>query len=120
MPIVELPEDAVDCLFGSRLDRVFVGDVEIEAPDLKVLRPERLGTAVPEVAGGPARDLLLAEADGARTMTEIAERLGTDLDTAIDLALDLRRLGKLRWVGVPQAPRPLFPLPQYDPDSYGV
>ncbi|MFD0634351.1 carbamoyltransferase C-terminal domain-containing protein [Catenulispora yoronensis] len=142
MPIVELPQDAIDCLFGSRLDRVFVGDVEIEAPDLRALRPERVGpapvaaAAAASVSGaesgsgsgsgsgsasadGSVRDLLLAHADGERTMTELAERLGAELDTAIDLALDLRRLGRLRWAGVPGATRPLFPLPQYDPDSYG-
>ncbi|NUR62199.1 MAG: hypothetical protein HOV87_26595 [Catenulispora sp.] len=118
MPIVELPEQAIDCLFGSRLDRVFIGDVEVEAPDLSALRPERVGAAEPPAGSSPA-DLLLAEADGVRSMREIAERIGADLDATIDLALDLRRLGRLRWVGVSQTPRPTFPLPQYDPDSYG-
>ncbi|MEU6595206.1 carbamoyltransferase C-terminal domain-containing protein [Streptomyces sp. NPDC046881] len=131
MPIVERPEEAMDCLYGSRLDRLFIGDLEIEAPDLAVLRPERLGRAgsrgsvgLPSTGEQRAAAMVLPEwegllglADGSRSMREIADELGADVEQLIDFALDMRRHGLLRWAGVPQAARPVFPLPQYSPDT---
>lgn len=131
MPIVERPDEAMDCLYGSRLDRLFVGDVEIMAPDLTGLRPERTHSATRGSVGLPAagdvKDAaeilpewrpLLDLADGGRTVREIAGRLDVDVEALVDLALDLRRLGLLRWAGLPQAGRPAYPLPQYSPDTF--
>lgn len=131
MPIVERPDEAMDCLYGSRLDRLFIGDLEVVAPDLAALRPEAIGavgsrgsvglpatgeqraavTVLPEWQG------LLGLADGTRSVREIAAELGGDTEELVDLALDMRRLGLLRWAGVPQVHRPVFPLPQYSPDT---
>ena len=131
MPIVERPDEAMDCLYGSRLDRLFIGDLEIAAPDLTALRPERLGAAGSRGSVGlpstgeqraaaavlPEWEGLLGLADGARSVREIAAELGADVEQLVDCALDARRHGLLRWAGVPQATRPVFPLPQYSPDT---
>jgi carbamoyltransferase len=131
MPIVERPDEAMDCLYGSRLDRLFIGDLEIAAPDLTALRPERVrattrgavglpspGEQTPAAAIVPEWQRVLDLADGVRSVRDIAGELGTDVEELVDLALDLRRHGLLRWVGLPQATRPVFPLPQYSPDSF--
>ncbi|MEU9426840.1 carbamoyltransferase C-terminal domain-containing protein [Streptomyces sp. NPDC048342] len=131
MPIVERPDEAMDCLYGSRLDRLFIGDYEVEPPDLRALRPERLQQAgsrgsvgLPPTGEQRAVATVLPEwqglhdlADGSRSMREIADELEADVEHLIDLALDMRRHGLLRWAGVPQATRPVFPLPQYSPDT---
>src|SRR5207237_8475783 len=39
MPIVEKPEEAFNCLYGARLDRLFIGNYEIYAPRFDALRP---------------------------------------------------------------------------------
>src|SRR6266545_386123 len=41
MPIVERPEEALDCLYGSRLDRLFIGDTEVDGPAHADLCPVR-------------------------------------------------------------------------------
>ncbi|MEU9634590.1 carbamoyltransferase C-terminal domain-containing protein [Streptomyces tendae] len=131
MPIVEHPDEAMDCLYGSRLDRLFVGEVEIEAPDLGALCPERLGAARSRGSVGlpatgeqraaasvlPEWEGLLGLADGTRSVREIAAELGADAEELVDFALDMRRHGLLRWAGVPQATRPVYPMPQYSPDT---
>ncbi|PZG01842.1 hypothetical protein C1I99_05310 [Micromonospora deserti] len=128
MPIVERPEEAMDCLYGSRLDRLFIGDIEVFPPDLTRLRPERVHAVKDSVGLPAARDLkaktilpewqrLLDLADGTRTMRDIAGELGEDVDELVDLTLDLRRHGVVRWAGVSQATPPEFPWPQYTPDS---
>lgn len=130
MPIVERPDDAMDCLYGSRLDRLFIGDLEVEPPDLAALRPEHARTSTQGAVGLPTaneapRITILPDwvrfldlVDGSRTMRDVADTLGEDADELVDLALDLRRRGLLRWVGVPQLERPRFPLPQYSPDTF--
>jgi carbamoyltransferase len=119
MPIVERPEEALDCLYGSRLDRLFLGDLEITAPDLTALRPLRGPEASPGAQSvlPPGSGPLLDLADGALSMREVAARLGRDVDETVDLALDIRRHGLLRWADVPQAGQPELPLPQYLPSS---
>jgi len=130
MPIVERPEDALDCMYGSRLDRLFMGDVEVEPPDLAGLCPEPVhattaGSVGLPVAGdvsGATSDLpewqrLLDLADGSLSVRDIADKLGEDAEELVDLALELRRLGLLRWTDCPAAARPTFPLPQYSPDT---
>lgn len=115
MPIVERPEEAVDCLYGSRLDRLFIGDLEIEAPDLDSLRPLATGRSGRQVEGVEAGILKLA--DGERTMTAIAAELGVDLYAAVDAALELRRHGLMRWEGLPEPAGLAVPLQQYSPSA---
>ncbi|MFD3581576.1 carbamoyltransferase [Streptomyces sp. NPDC058683] len=129
MPIVEHPEEAVDCLYGSRLDRLFIGDVEIAAPDFEGLHPvavtaeehwsaDRTVSKGPSMAGLPELGLRLLDlADGSRPISEVAKEIGSDVDETVDVALDLRRLGLLRWAEVPEVPRPVYPLAQYLPDG---
>lgn len=114
-PIIEYPEQALDCLFGSRIDRLFIGDYEIAGPDHSRLRPVTLEhRADRDIVEGIARSLL-EYADGSRTVTEIAELLATDLDHTIDTALALRLRGLLCWDGIPETPKLRMPLPQYEP-----
>jgi len=132
MPIVERPEEAIDCLYGSRLDRLFLGDLEVEPPDLDELHPQRIEararwSASREVpversaarAGiPPLGQKILESADGERSMRAIAKDLGSDVDTAVDLALDMRRHGLLRWAGIPVVTGPGYPLAQYLPNTF--
>jgi carbamoyltransferase len=131
MPIVERPQEALDCLYGSRLDRLFIGDTEVAGPDFTRLRPLRCGQSgsrgsigLPSagerraVAVLPEWESTLDLADGSRSMREIADKLGADVEDLIDLALDMRRHGLLNWAGVPHAAPPSFPLPQYSPDTF--
>ncbi|WP_433257633.1 carbamoyltransferase C-terminal domain-containing protein [Streptosporangium sp. CA-135522] len=115
MPIVEHAEDAVDCLYGSRLDRLFIGDVEVEAPDLDALCPVTTNLSTERANCSEAE--ILALADGFRPMTAIADELGIDIYQAVDAALELRRHGLLRWARVPERVRPAVPLPQYSPST---
>jgi carbamoyltransferase len=144
MPIVERPEDAVACLYGSRLDRLFLGRYEIEGPDLASLRPLRTFTelnltlhttqterlfdadsALATVADGGQRRhqvagvrlKLLAQATGGVPVRDMAAEAGVGEEEAVDDILDLMRHGLVRWAGIPDAPAPAFPLPQYDPQS---
>lgn len=113
-PIVEYPEQAVECLFGTRLDRLFIGPYEIPAPDLTALHPR--ACAAGEDATSALSDvelLLVAAADGTRSVKEIAESLNLALDQAVDGYLALRRTGQLRWDGVPEVQPPTFPLQQF-------
>ena len=54
MPIVEHPDDALDCLYGARLDRLFIGDLEIAAPDLTAAVPVRVPVPGRGMAGAHA------------------------------------------------------------------
>lgn len=114
-PIVELPEQALDCLYGSRLDRLFIGDYEIVAPDRMLLRPVPTGSdpASADPVGLPAR--LLAAADGTLPVGELATRLGVDPQGLLDTALELRRRGLLAWAGLPTLAPLALPKPQYEP-----
>lgn len=117
MPIVEKPEESIDCLYGSRIDRLFIGEFELLAPDFESLSPRKLSVeAPPETTEVDRRILELA--DGSRTTVEIADLIAEDADTVVDLLLDLRRRGFLDWVGSPPRLRPEFPLPQYDPTTF--
>jgi carbamoyltransferase len=110
MPIVERPGEALDCLYGSRLDAVFLGPVEVRGPDHRTLRP--VAEAKPAHGGLPGR--LLAAADGDATIAELAAAFGVDTDDLVDAALELRRTGMLQWAGVPATPKVAWPLPQYE------
>jgi carbamoyltransferase len=144
MPIIERPEEAIDCLYGSRLDRLFIGDYEVEPPDLAGLRPERTGSKLPRAirpvtgpqpvseisaaAAGPPGPAALPEDDvlmlelaaGTLTLREIAAKLDIDESAIVDKALELRRHGLLRWAGLPQLPERTFPLPQYEPQRVSL
>jgi carbamoyltransferase len=129
MPIIERPEEALDCLYGSRLDRLFIGDLEIEPPDLNAMYPQRIEAETrwsasrrsANVSSAPLSGLsdlslrIYDMADGASPMRAIAEALGTDAGKAVDLALDMRRLRLLRWAGIPEVVPPAYPLAQYLP-----
>jgi carbamoyltransferase len=130
MPIVELPDEAVDCLYGSRLDRLFIGCLEITPPDLTALTPVRVidearwsadrraaGRSSAGTQTTPEAARLLERTDGTTSMRDLADQVGLDLDEAVDLALDLRRLRLIRWAGVPVVTHPTLPLAQYLPDS---
>ncbi len=117
MPIVERPEDALDCLYGARMDRLFIGEFELIAPDFASLAPERL-TSEPVAVVTEQRRRIVELADGDRTVRELATQLSEELDEVIDLILDLRRLGVLDWAGIPARPAPKFPMPQYDPTTF--
>ena len=112
-PIIERVEEALDCLYGSRLSEVFIGTVEVPAPDHTRLRPLAIGGPGPTAEGLAGQ--LLAEADGGRTMDDLATVIGVNVDELIDLSFELRRFGRLRWEGLPQLPPPRYPLPQYEP-----
>ena len=113
-PIAEDPREALECLYGTRLDRVFIGDYEIPAPDLAGLRPRAL--AEPDRRICDEHDLqMLRMASGNRPLRDISAAAGIGEDDAVDRALRLRRTRLLAWEGVPVLPRPSYPLPQYDP-----
>lgn len=131
MPIVEFPDQAIDCLYGSRLDRLFIGDFEVTPPDLNTLVPAPCTEEIrwsadrrsSEAAGSAGRvsDLgrqILDRADGVRSIGDIAADLQLEVDGVVDTALDLRRLRLLRWAGIPELERPSFPLAQYLPDGH--
>lgn len=117
-PIVEDWHEAVDCLFGSRLDRVFLGEHEIPAPDLSALRPQHATTNGHHRPDDRERELL-RHITGDRPLRDVADAAGLVADEAIDCALGLRRHGLLRWADVAAPRRPLLPLPQYDPHTGG-
>lgn len=113
MPIVEEAADAFDCLYGSRLDRIFIGSLEFEAPDHAALVPQ--DTRPPGAVVGSGEAALLERCQGQETLREIAASLEMKEDDAVDMALGLRRHGLLRWAGLGERPRLRLPLPQYSP-----
>jgi carbamoyltransferase len=116
MPIAERPEDALDCLYGSRLDRMFIGTTEIDSPDFSQLCPVRVLPG--DGARAQSADLgsrMLGLADGATALQEIAGALGLGASAAIDVALGLRKAGSLVWAKVPESPQTHYPLRQYTP-----
>jgi carbamoyltransferase len=117
-PIVEDPRHTMEFLYGTRLDRLFLGDHEIEGPDLAALYPQRSETA-PARHADPHVEQVLEYATGDLQVRKIAIALGVTEDEAVDLTLDLRRRGLVRWVAVPSLPEPRFPLPQYDSEGGG-
>jgi carbamoyltransferase len=110
MPIVERPEEAIDCLFRSRLDSVFFGVVEILGIDHSTLVPVPDGSP----HGKQPPQWLLSHADGQRTIRDIADLIDTEVNGLVDVALDLHHAGLLRWQGVPRVSPPEYPLRQYE------
>ncbi|MGW2421401.1 carbamoyltransferase C-terminal domain-containing protein [Streptomyces sp. NPDC001709] len=117
-PIVEDPAEAIDCLFSSQLDRLFIGTTEIPGPDRLDLRPVRTPRA--STTGlDPDEALLLDLATGERPLREVAEHLGWQPDRAVAMALDLRRRALLGWDAIPVYTAPELPMAQYDPHHGG-
>ncbi len=145
-PIVEFPEEAVDCLYGSRLDRLFLGNYEIEAPDLAAITPLRSPAdvhvivrdaqmrqrlldsiahtvAVVAPTGGRRQRVegirlqLFDRATGALTIRQIAADIGVEESDVVDEALELRRHGLVHWAELPALPTSRLSLPQYDPQT---
>jgi carbamoyltransferase len=115
-PIAEDPREALECLYGTRLDRLFIGGCEIAAPRLATLCPQVGGRPIQTPADEPDQ-AIIGLANGSRTLSDIAIRLGLSEDEAIDRALGMRRGGVLAWAGIPALRAPSFPLPQYDPQD---
>ncbi|MGV9679170.1 carbamoyltransferase C-terminal domain-containing protein [Nocardia sp. NPDC003482] len=114
-PIVETPEQALDCLFGSRIDRLFIGDWEIDAPDHTSLRPTPSHPLPSFAVTDHLARAVLDTADGHRTVAALADMLAADLDATLDTALALRARGLLRWDNVPRPHALRLPLRQYEP-----
>jgi carbamoyltransferase len=123
MPLAERPEEALDCLYGSRLDRMFIGTVEITAPDFGLLCPQRLPRADRYRPGAdelPAHlGSVLELADGGTSMQDMASALGLGASQVVDAALELRRKRLLNWAKVPVPDGPRYPLRQYTPVHAG-
>lgn len=134
MPIVETIEDAINCLYGSRLDRLFIGNLEFAAPKFMDLRPVpsaglvRLASEAdgslrlkpllrPAVMLRNERAEVFAALDRDQTLAMLAERTGIAADTVLDHLLDMRRLGLIDWADLPSLPRAVFLPAQYDPED---
>jgi carbamoyltransferase len=113
-PIVEDPREALECLYGTRLDRLFIGDCEIAAPDVAALQPCTMSCGA-DALDDEQDQAILRLSTGNRPLRDIGAELCLSADDAVDRALRLRRRGLLMWKGVPPLPAPSFPLPQYDP-----
>jgi carbamoyltransferase len=117
MPLAERPEEALDCLYGSRLDRMFIGTVEILAPDFAQLCPQRSHRADHRRADAdqlPApMGSVLDLADGGTSLQDMASALDLGIRQVVDAALGLRRKQQLSWAKVPVPHRPAYPLRQY-------
>ncbi|MBY8851341.1 hypothetical protein K7G98_24580, partial [Saccharothrix sp. MB29] len=117
-PIVETPGDALNCLFGSRLDRLFIGQYEFTAPNFADMVPSSLTADGDEGPADPREAAILGLVDGSRSVRRIAEEAGLDVEVTIDLVLDMRRREFLDWADLPNRYRELtIPTPQYQPNS---
>lgn len=113
-PIVETPGDALNCLFGSRLDRLFIGRYEFAAPDFANMAPTSLTADTDPGPSDPREVRILSLVDGTRPVREIAERAGLDPEETVNLVLDMRRREFLDWAQLPNRYRELtIPTPQY-------
>jgi carbamoyltransferase len=113
-PIVETPGDALNCLFGSRLDRLYIGRYEFTAPDFPAMVPTSLVDGSDRGPGDPREATIMGLVDGSRTVRAIAEEAGIDCDDTVNLVLDMRRREFLDWSGLPNRYRELvIPTPQY-------
>jgi carbamoyltransferase len=111
-PIVETPGDALNCLYGSRLDRLFIGQYEFTAPRFADMVPQPLASDRGPI--DPTEAQILSFADGARSVREIAEAIGMETEKTVNLVLDMRRREFLDWTGLPNKYRELeIPVPQY-------
>ncbi|HEX6355311.1 carbamoyltransferase C-terminal domain-containing protein [Actinophytocola sp.] len=113
-PIVETPGDALNCLFGSRLDRLYIGGYEFSAPAFPDMVPTSLTSGSDRGPSDPREAKILSLVDDSRSVRRIAEEAGIDCDEAVNLVLDMRRREFLDWAGLPNRYRELdIPTPQY-------
>jgi carbamoyltransferase len=113
-PIVETPGDALNCLFGSRLDRLFVGRYEFSAPAFPDMVPTSLMSESDRGPSDPREAKILSLVDDELPVRRIAELAGLDCDEAVNLVLDMRRREFVDWAGLPNRYRELdIPTPQY-------
>jgi carbamoyltransferase len=117
MPLAERPEEALDCLYGSRLDRMFIGTTEILAPDFGHLCPQRSPRADHRQAGAGEFPALMGSvldlADGGTSLQDMASELDLGIDQVVDAALGMRRMQLLSWAKVPVLRGSAYPLRQY-------
>ncbi len=136
MPIVETPSDAIECLFGARLDRIFIGQFEIPAPDhldfslvsldLSGKFDEHVMSSLekfhPAFKEADAKercwlaDKFISNMNGSATLAEISAILDMPPLSMVDMALELRLKKIVRWSS--DQPKPLNegPPPQYQPN----
>ncbi|MGM1065509.1 carbamoyltransferase C-terminal domain-containing protein [Saccharothrix sp. Mg75] len=113
-PIVETAGDALNCLFGSRLDRLFIGQYEFTAPNFADMVPTSLTADGEKGPSDPREATILGLVDGSRSVRRIAEEAGLDVEVTINLILDMRRREFLDWANLPNRYRELtIPTPQY-------
>lgn len=113
-PIVETPGDALNCLFGSRLDRLYIGQYEFTAPSFPDMVPTSLTSGSDRGPSDAREAQILGLVDGSRSVRHIAEVAGIDCDAVVNLILDMRRREFLDWAGLPNRYRELeIPTPQY-------
>jgi carbamoyltransferase len=137
MPIVEKPEEAFNCLYGARLDRLFIGSYEILAPRFEGLRPisrvptlnarradDRPGHYTITDLHGRAQIIsgaalqLMAVAKGDCHLGALQAEGSLQMDKLVDLALELRWRGLLEWADLPSADRPAFSPVQYTSSAH--
>lgn len=117
-PIMEFPEQAIDYLFTTRIERVFLGQFEIQAPDHRALIPRRCGARGLATDLSPHERNVYDRADGSATVEEIAEAIGVGADLGVDIILAARRRGLVEWKDVVlAAPLPTALLAQYTPNA---
>jgi len=118
MPIVEKPSEALDCLFGSRLHRIYIGQYEFQAPDFYTLTPmlNNLFDQSKNTLSKIEHDIL-AKVDGHNTTNQICELLGNK-EEILDKLLNLRRLEVIDWIETPKRPLRTFLRPQYQQSSH--
>lgn len=114
MPIVETIDDAYNCLYGSRLDALFIGTCQVPAPDWELLVPRPTTPLATAAATGTERRFL-EFVDRQRSVGDIASLLFLPSSEAIDIALLLRWRGLIEWEGVPLPRALLLPRAQYAP-----
>ncbi|MBY3425246.1 hypothetical protein HFN86_34490 [Rhizobium laguerreae] len=115
MPIVETIDDAFNCLYGSRLDELFIGTTQIASPDWERLVPVRTAPVVASASISGTERQFLELADGLRSVSDIAGLLDLSSSQAIDAALVLRWQRMLEWRGIPLPQALLLPRAQYAP-----
>ncbi len=127
MPIVETPEDALDCLFSTQLDALVIGSYWIEAPTFESFVPnchELRISAIGPWQGGPAsirmddfnvsvwranlenaqeyrlsrfQWAMLQAITGRLDLAGVANSLNISTDIAVFRALELYRMGLIYW-----------------------
>jgi carbamoyltransferase len=105
MPIVERPEEAMSALYSSRIDRLFIGNYEIDAPNFSALVPVKTEHGYTNTyTGGSLTNAyeFLSAVDGEDSIGELANKLGEDVEGLVDVALALKKDRLLKWRDCPE------------------